>query len=145
MVSDKEYRNNIIKIVLALFVFLTGANLVSDVFRTVDEIEYRATEPKQMNMHVGGIIAEKSTIFGYGYYGYNVKTTIINNGKSGYANITCNAYDQNNIQVSSETAYPYPHFERDANTEVTFYFDSDKLPDGDYNFNIVVSDQLTDS
>ena len=133
---------------LAIVAFGQMSGLIdfpSMVVRTLDDAAYHLNEPDQMNLQLTGVNPQRCSFLGLLYCGYDVKTTITNTGKSGYANITCSAYDLNGNLIISKYLYPYPHFERDSSMEFTFDFNSNELPDYQYRFYVTISDQNPDS
>lgn len=145
MVVNREVILTVCGAIIALSQIFGCIDIPSTVVRTLDDIEYRLNEPDEMSLYINGINPQRSTIFGFGYCGYEIKTTIVNTGKSGYANITCNVYDLDGVLVSSKHIYPSPHFERDSNKEFRFNFEANELSDKEYKFDIIITDQIKDS
>lgn len=144
MVPNKQFIYVVCLAIIFVAQMFGCIDLPATFVRTLDDIEYRFNEPEEMDLHVNGIYPQRSTFLGL-YRGYDIKTTIANTGRPGYANITCNVYDLNGVLINRRYIYPNPHFERNSNEEFHFSFNSNELPDNEYKFDITIGDQIKDS
>jgi len=131
----------IIFLLLFIIAVLIGGSYISIIDYVVDV----CTSPRDMELHVLNIDSKKNEwFFGKIYWGYTVKTEIINTGSKGVAIIKCNAYAINGTLVTY--VEKQPHFERNERKELKFEFKPTELSQTqEYNFNITITKTIKES